>query len=376
MLLAVTTVMNAAELSAQQSSGSQSSRLRITNQCSYPIWIQQDFIHTTNDPVVVQIKSNDSYDYNIPKAGLAATRFWPKAQCNKYGYDCAIGESTGVPSAQAVGHQTTQTVFDADINSKFEATWGCLFSGSNASNCAANPSSNNGGKLDGWTYWDGSAVDGFTFAYKILVKGNNPQCFDQATGSKLTDPTVDCSLLDPAEAPTTENLSTNGQYNTINGINVTSVNLQYTAFTDPSKIIGSFSPCSIMTSGQWNGWAPKLGNLTPESDQAKMYCCPGDSVTSSQCSAGPAASSEYDAAIHNTMKCDAYAYAFDDAKGLAKCDAAAQYEVVYCPGGKSLPLPASPRTATTFCDPNTNPPQMCPNGNACPQCGLDSCPCP
>ena len=32
---------------------------------------------------------------------------------------------------------------------------------------------------------------------------------------------------------------------------------------------------------------------------------------------------------------------------------------------------------TIQCNPNTDPPQMCPPGNiACPQCGLDTCPCP
>lgn len=63
------------------SNTSQNSRLRITNQCANILWIQQDYKHQINDPVVVEIPSGKSYDYTIPDAGLASTRFWPKSGC-------------------------------------------------------------------------------------------------------------------------------------------------------------------------------------------------------------------------------------------------------------------------------------------------------
>ena len=148
----------------------QKSKLRITNQCQYPIWIQQDHIYKTTDPIVVQIQPTQFYDYQIPDEGLASTRFWPKARCNQHGYNCAIGESVGVPSAIKQGKQTSKTIFDPDINSKFEATWGCIHAPNQSSRCAKNPSDPNT-RLNEWTFWDATAVDGYTFAFEIKVKG-------------------------------------------------------------------------------------------------------------------------------------------------------------------------------------------------------------
>ncbi|MEM7352144.1 MAG: hypothetical protein AAF657_15190 [Acidobacteriota bacterium] len=355
----------------------QPTSLRIKNECKYPIWIQQDFKHPTNDPIVVPIAKNKTYDYHIPEAGLASTRFWAKANCNQYGYDCAIGESVGVESARALGHQTV-TAFDPDINSKFEATWGCKYTGAQASKCAVNPSSTTTpkAKLDDWTYWDGSAVDGYTFAYDISVSGTGIDCRDQHTGKALPDPNVVCSGLKASDCPTAENLSTNGQYNSINGVNVTSVNLELTAASDGSKVIGCFGPCAKLTTGQREGWRAKLGGLDPSSPQAKMYCC-GGGVSSAACSAGVAAKTKYRTAVQKTDKCDAYTYAYDDAKGLAQCKASAKFLVTFCPGGNSLPLPPKRTDGNAvYCNPGTNPPQVCPGNVACPQCGSTSCECP
>ncbi|STX30174.1 Thaumatin family [Legionella beliardensis] len=314
----------------------QTSRLRITNQCNNPIWIQQDYIHTTQDPIVVQIPQGQAYDYTIPDIGLAATRFWPKVNCNQYGYDCRLGESTAVPDAIARGIQ--HGPFAPDINSKFEATWGCLQAifDKNPNLCATNPSAPST-HLNTETWWNGSAVDGYTLPYNIVVKKDESSCKDIVTGQVITNPGVNCSKLSVDFCPRDENLSTNGRFNTINGIDVTHVNLQWVDRVTQAPI-GCFSPCAKMTTAQGSengnragGWSDILGGLTPPSPQAQMYCCPTPPVSSEACSAGVAPNSAYSISVHTKQQCDAYTYAYDDAKGLARCGAQTQFEVVFCP---------------------------------------------
>jgi hypothetical protein len=313
-------------------------RLRITNHCPYPLWIQQDFKHPTADPVVREVGAGASLDYAIPDQGLAATRYWAKANCNSWGYDCAIGESTGVPAAQAAKHQTV-TLFDPQIDSKLEATWGCLEK--DPSKCALNPSSNRGERLDGWTWWNGSVVDGYTFPFEILTRTPGAKCYDQRSGSLLQDASVRCGGLDPRQCPAGENLSTGGKYGTISGVDVTRVDLRLGAVTAVADLVGCFSPCTKLTQAARGGWRTKLGGLAPDSPQAQMYCCPTPPVSPASCSAGPAATTQYLQAVQGPQKCNSYAYAYDDAQGLAKCEGPMKFELVYCPGGKSPPLPPS-----------------------------------
>lgn len=68
----------------------QESRFRVSNQCQKPIWVQQDYKSTTDDPIVVKVLPGEFYDYHIPDKGLPATRFWPKMDCNDHGYQCAM----------------------------------------------------------------------------------------------------------------------------------------------------------------------------------------------------------------------------------------------------------------------------------------------
>lgn len=314
----------------------QNSRLRITNQCDNTLWIQQDFKNKTNDPIVVQITAGSSYDYSIPDAGLASTRFWPKSGCNGHGYNCTIGESTGVPEAELQGYQ--HGPYAPDINSKFEATWGCLQAifTNNPSLCATNPS-DPANHLNAETWWNGSAVDGYTIPYSITVKNHNSSCMDLTTGRKLSNPGVDCGHLSVAACPTDANLSTEGKYDVINGINMAHVNLQWVD-TDSGTPIGCFSPCSKLTTAQGSdngrtqgGWRNILGGINPQSPQAQMYCCPTPPVSPGECSAGPAARSNYSIAVHTTQQCDAYTYAYDDAKGLARCGSQTRFEITFCP---------------------------------------------
>lgn len=327
----------------------QTSRLRITNECDKTLWIQQDYKNKTNDPIVVEIPKGLAYDYVIPDAGLASTRFWPKSDCNAHGYNCLVGESTGVPEAERQGFQSGP--YAPDINSKFEATWGCsktIFD-SNPALCAVNPSDPSQ-YLNAETWWNGSAVDGYTFPYSIIVKNHNATCMDLNKGTVLASPGVNCSKLSLASCPSDANLSTEGLYNQINGVDVTHVNLQWID-SRSSMPTGCFSPCSKLTTAQGSdngqirgGWRTLLGGLIPQSPQAQMYCCPTPPVSSEACSAGPAARSSYSSSVHTVQQCDAYTYAYDDAKGLARCGAQSRFEVVFCP--KSAPAPEPSPTPT------------------------------
>jgi hypothetical protein len=323
----------------------QSSRLRIINQCPTTLWIQQDYKHQTNDPVVVKIPSGQAYDYAIPEPGLASTRFWPKSGCNAYGYDCQLGESVGVPAAEAQGIQ--KGPYAPDINSKFEATWGCLpaIFNNDSTLCAVNPSAPSQ-RLNAQTWWNGSAVDGYTLPYAIRVANHNNTCMDMHSGQVLNNPNVDCSQLSVSSCPKDANLSTEGLYNIIHGVNVTSVNLQWLD-AKTNTLLGCFSPCSKLTMAQGSdngqttgGWQRILGGLVPSSNEAKMYCCPTPPVSPEACSAGPVARSSYAQSVHESQKCDAYTYAYDDAKGLAQCGAQSQFAVVFCPSSQPTPTPS------------------------------------
>ncbi len=329
----------------------QTNRLRITNQCSSTLWIQQDYKHQTNDPVVVKISPGQAYDYTIPDPGLASTRFWPKSGCNAQGYDCQLGESVGVPDAEAQGVQ--KGPYAPDINSKFEATWGCLpaIYNNDPSLCAANPSAP-AQHLNAQTWWNGSAVDGYTLPYTIKVANHGNTCKDMRSGQVLANPNVNCSQLSVSSCPSDANLSTEGLYNKINGVDVTSVNLQWKN-SKTNELLGCFSPCSKLTMAQGSdngeiagGWARILGGLIPSANQAKMYCCPTPPVSSGECSAGPVARSSYSLSVHEAQKCDAYTYAYDDAKGLAQCGAQSRFEIVFCPSSQPTPDPVPTPTPT------------------------------
>lgn len=321
---------------------SQNSRFRVTNQCDETLWIQQDFKHPSNDPIVVKIVPGMSYDYNIPESGLASTRFWPKSGCNEHGYNCKVGESTAVP--EALENNWQKPPFAPDINSKFEATWGCapaIFN-NNPSLCAQNPSSP-GNHIGPETWWNGSAVDGYTYPYAVNVINHNNTCLDIHSDKVLSDPGVNCAGLSPQYCPTSANLSTEGQFNVINGVDVSQVNLQWLDKVT-NKPTGCFSPCAKLTTAQGSdnggnagGWKNVLGGLTPESPEAQMYCCPTPPVSNSQCIAGPAARSSYAQSVAQVQKCNSYTYAYDDAKGLARCGAQTQFELIFCPKENQTP---------------------------------------
>ena len=78
----------------------------------------------------------------------------------------------------------------------------------------------------------------------------------------------------------------------------------------------------------------------------------------------------YQCGFVDRSTCDAFDSNCCSAKFLAQCHA----DPHRCRGPS--PSPAPPHGRQTMCDPTTHPRQMCPSGDACPNCGGHSCACP
>ena len=208
----------------------QPTRLRITNKCYFPIWIQ----HSNNviDQQNIQLNYTEYYDYNIPNGGLASTMFWPKVGCNFNGTNCEIGQS--VPPCPDGGCQPP-------IDSKFEATWADV-------NCPQiNPTS------PCMTHYDSSQVDGYTLPFNIDAYGN---------GANIgTCVSTKCSVLDFDKCPQHENISS--QYN--------NTDLRVYSQRDPNMVVGCMSPCKKL-----NYPSPWGYGLSEECDPTLHMCCPTD----------------------------------------------------------------------------------------------------
>lgn len=307
---------------AHATPGPQPTRLRITNGCDRPIWVFSLVGAgggALNAPNQVKLaKKGDHYDYPIPDIGLAATRFWPGMGCDDTGNNCQIGQSGGPPDA---GFTCPAGIGCAPaVDSKFEGTFGCLPSVA-PSTCQVNPS-NPGVTLGTTDNWDTSMVDGFTLPYRVDVKGG---CSGGPDGGA-----IDCSALTFNLCPTSENLSTSGQYP---GLSSEDLRV-FLPGSDGGTLAGCMSPCAKLTDVQWQSLPnPPFSGTTyqPADPQAQMYCCPTPPVSSGACRAGPGASSQYVNTIHQNCP-QTYAYAYDDGNGLYTCEAGAQYEVTFfCP---------------------------------------------
>lgn len=269
-------------------------RLRVTNKCEVPVWIQQQGFPT--DPLL-KLARNASHDYQIPAAGLASTRFWPKILCDKNGNNCAIGQSS--PPCPATGCAPP-------VDSKLEVTWGCTLT--DKSKCGYTPQGVR--MLD--TFWNASAVDGYTLPFSMSVKGGD--------GRKTCIP-VDCTGLATAKCPTDEDLSNGG------------VNPKYAhqnlATKNPATggYAGCFSTCNKLNYPGWGG----DGLNAPAGTVEQMYCCPTPPISAAMCSAGPVAKTKYVTSIHKACKNTTYGYAYDDGLGGRVCSGDTVIEFVVGP---------------------------------------------
>jgi hypothetical protein len=264
--------------------GGSFSRFTIKNACAYPIWIQQQNLPGAS-AITSLAANNGSVSYDIPAAGLASTRFWPKTGCDANGNNCKMGQSS--PPCPAAGCAPP-------VDSKIEATWGCLFS--DPSKCASTPQ---GHKIDMTTWWNASAVDGYTLPYTISVTGGD--------GRQACSP-VDCTGLTAAGCPTDDDLSTGGKFSQYAHQN------EQVSGPQPG-FVGCFSTCMKLnypTYGGDNAGAPASAPL-------QMYCCPTPPIQPAQCSSGPVEKTKYVSAIHSMCKKTVYGYAYDDGVGLRNC---------------------------------------------------------
>ncbi|HEY5955310.1 MAG TPA: thaumatin family protein, partial [Polyangiaceae bacterium] len=271
------------------SCGPQQSRLRVTNHCSEPLWLE----HSANisDPQSLRVAPSGCYDFAVPEARLESTRVWAKTGCDVNGSNCQIGQS--VAPCPTGGCQPP-------IESKFEATF------ADPSSCPTTNASANC-----LTWYNASQVDGYTLPFRIRPLGvgsDQPGCVQS-----------DCAQLDLAQCPSQADLS-EGTYS-----DYRSVDLRIFAPNNPAKVIGCMSPCKKL-----NYPAPWGLGLSETSKPAVDFCCPTPPISSDQCSSGPVASSAYVTRMHQ-MCPSVYGYAYDDAAGLHTCPAQTKFEVVFCP---------------------------------------------
>lgn len=279
----------------------QTERLQIVNKCSYTIWIQQQNM-PSGTPSVVKLKAGESAQYVIPEAGLAATRLWPKKGCDADGHNCLMGQSS--PPCPTNG-------CPPPVDSKFEATWGCVVSDRNA--CAINPSAPSE-KLSGDTYWNASAVDGYTFPFTASVTGNT-------LPASICSP-VDCGALKMDQCPTSENLSVGVGGAVSTAYSSVDLNLKNNA----GELMGCYAPCTKMTYPTYGGlWLSNSGTA------AAMYCCPTPPVSPSECSAGPVEDTLFVSRVRSMCGNTVYTYAYDDGDGLRQCSGATKVRLIIGP---------------------------------------------
>ena len=282
--------------------------LRIVNKCATPVWIQQNGL--PDQKAVIEIAAGKAHDYVIAPKGVPSTRFWPKLNCDKDGNNCAVGQSSN-PCPTDGGCAPP-------VDSKLEATWGCL---TDPASCAKNPS--NGQPLDNNTWFNASLVDGFTVPFDVTVESA-----DTSTGCQSP---ATCPVINYGNAcPTSVDLSTDGAFP-----EYAKQNLQVIG---PSKAVtGCFSACGKMTFSKFYGGH----QLSPNDPRAAYYCCVavngtnpipgGNPATSAGCNAGPAPKTAYVSYVHKACDSSVYGFAYDDAKGLRVCGGQTSLTFTLCP---------------------------------------------
>ena len=266
--------------------------LKVTSECAEPVWIQQQ--NHAGAPELTKLTKGTSTTYSIPDAGLPSTRYWAKTGCDAEGNNCKVGQSS--PPCPANGCAPP-------VDSKLEATWGCTLPKEQKEQCAMTAQGHHVKN----TFWNASAVDGFTLPFAVFVSEGSEGCAP-----------VNCAMLDQAKCPADEDLPP--------------------AYPDGVDLrvqggAGCFSPCTALTYPAFGG----KGIQPPSASDAAPYCCPTPPVSPEQCNAGPVVKTKYVEAIHALCMKTTYGYAYDDALGLRQCAPTVELNLVFCPG-----VPASP----------------------------------
>jgi Cys-rich repeat protein len=341
--------------SYDDSTPGQTSDFRVTNRTNATLWIEArqgaNSLALPGYTSPIRLAAGASLDFDIPAGGLIGTRFWAKWNCDEQGRNCEIGDQDKYLSDNAC----PTTGCTPPIDTLFEASFGCRPGAS----CVTNPS--DGTPQGPKTYFDTSAVDGFTLPYKLYIKGDLKKCIRQCSPGetcKQVVSVIDGSRLDLRQCPANEDLSIGGAYPHVTDDSLSppktydlqSVDLR---FYDSSRknILGCISPCKKLNYGQ------PLGYRQSESVKpTEMFCCPTNvpmgqpvnedtckeasgCMTPARCKAGPIVNTKYVAAIHS-MAPNVYAFSYDDQNGLMACDRDVKYELVFCPRGSAqYPMP-------------------------------------
>jgi len=307
----------------------QTADLRIINSCKTQLWFEARYGGAGaplpgQSATSIQALPGSYVDYTIPDTGLSGTRFWAKYGCDNYGKNCLIGDQMqyypNPPGGCPPGGCTPP------VDSLFEATWGCR----PGSSCnSQNPT----------TWFDTSQVDGWTIPYKLTPVGDVSGC--DCIGSSCGFKGVDASTLDVTKCPSSEDLTANGQFASVNvlgkTVSLSSVDLRIIA---NGSILGCMSPCKRLN------WGAPYGLQQDESSGSTMWmCCPTPTpqscspsngcITPSACRAGPIETTKFVSAVH-TMAPGVYSYSYDDGVGLHACPAGVtKYTMEFCPSGSA-----------------------------------------
>ncbi|MCI0735319.1 MAG: hypothetical protein L0Y50_03440, partial [Beijerinckiaceae bacterium] len=272
--------------------------LLIINQCTVPVWIQQQQL--PGAPAIVRIAAGGRYTYTIPLNGPRSTRFWPKTGCDAAGNNCAVGQSS--PPCPSKGCAPP-------VDSKLEVSWGCL-----AAPCSGKNNE---------TFFNLSQVDGFTLPYSVAATGAGNNCKGAA-----------CITMNYAtQCPKSEDLSSLNNFPSLKDQNL-SVTAPVT-----KQAIGCFSPCGKLS------FATSFGSyqLPTNNPNTGYYCCqtingknpipalnPG---TADGCRAGPAPKTKYVKFVDSACGNQVYGYAYDDAHGIKNCIGTTRLVFTLCPLG-------------------------------------------
>lgn len=295
--------------------GDQPTRLRVTNNCSEDLWVQQ--LNLPGDANVF-VAAGKSYDYSVPDGGTPSVRVWPKTKCDSNGENCQTGQSQApCPSSGC------QPPFE----SKAEFTFGDITDASAT------------------TTYDISFADGYTLPVSILAKGVN-------VGEDACQ-ILDCSGLTLDQCPSSDDLAgtTGADLRVKDSLGKTIACIgpcQYTTqpapwglgdniSVDPALHMCCPTPCqylSCQVGDPCNCAATNCSGCTPTSGCTWANGC----ATSDMCSNSSDPNSVKNTDYYSTIKklCPrAYGYAYDDNPSNTNvtmtCPASNQYEVVFCP---------------------------------------------
>jgi len=190
---------NSVTWEAESGPNDSTKRFRVTNHCNEAIWIQQAGAKLKHDDETIKIESQDSYTYSIPNRGLPSTRYLPKTGCDADGNSCDIQSMPPCPPEGC----------DLPVDTKFESSWGCVHATGvpehDKERCALTGQGNPSTYQD---WWDGSAVDGWTLPFSVLVDDADHGLAPGAEGSpSICGPVVCANLVAGELCPKDEYLT-------------------------------------------------------------------------------------------------------------------------------------------------------------------------